>query len=71
VRKNPELALLFVEKLMLFLNNPYHPKLDTHKLTGSLEGSSAFTGLYFILKKMGMPFLLTLAPIMKYIKIPR
>ena len=46
MRKNPELALLFIEKLLLFLNDPYHAKLSTHKLTGKLSGASAFSVEY-------------------------
>ncbi len=46
VRKNPELALLFVEKLLFFLNDPHDAKLSTHKLTGVLAGSYAFSVEY-------------------------
>lgn len=43
VRKDPQLALVFVEKIILFLQDPYHAALSTHKLTGSLAGAHAFS----------------------------
>jgi len=34
---------IFREKLGLFLSNPYHASLHTHKLHGRLKGSLAFS----------------------------
>jgi mRNA-degrading endonuclease YafQ of YafQ-DinJ toxin-antitoxin module len=43
VKGRPEMSRVFREKLALFLSNPYHPSLQTHKLHGRLKGSLAFS----------------------------
>ncbi|MEO7766019.1 MAG: type II toxin-antitoxin system mRNA interferase toxin, RelE/StbE family [Ferruginibacter sp.] len=35
--------LLFNEKVTLFLQDPYHPQLRTHKLSGKLKDFYSFT----------------------------
>lgn len=37
LRNNPEQQLKFIECLLLFVNDPYHTQLRTHKLTGQLK----------------------------------
>lgn len=44
--KNKPLAELFAQKLQKFIDNPYAPELETHKLTGQLEGFWAFSVAY-------------------------
>jgi mRNA interferase YafQ len=41
-RKNPEIKNKLQEALVLFVNDPYHPILGTHKLSGKLKGHHAF-----------------------------
>jgi len=41
--KNKSLADLFAQKLQKFIENPYAPELETHKLIGQLEGFWAFS----------------------------
>ena len=38
-----ELQVILVEKGRLFENDPFHPTLRTHKLTGSLQGLWGFS----------------------------
>jgi len=38
IKKDPSKRVLFEEKLKLFLIDPYHPRLETHKLKGRLKG---------------------------------
>jgi proteic killer suppression protein len=42
-KKHPELVDRFRQKLELFKNEPFHPSLKTHSLTGSLAGSFAIS----------------------------
>lgn len=42
IKCNPEKAIIILEKILLFQNNPQHPSLTTHKLTGSLSQLHAF-----------------------------
>ena len=42
VKKNPDLKEKLCEALELFVNDPYHPLLGTHKLSGKLKGHHAF-----------------------------
>ncbi len=42
IRKNPELKGKLQEALEIFVNDPYHPILGTHKLSGKLKGHHAF-----------------------------
>lgn len=37
IEKNPELEKKFWNKIELFLKEPYHSNLKTHKLTGKLK----------------------------------
>jgi mRNA-degrading endonuclease YafQ of YafQ-DinJ toxin-antitoxin module len=46
VKGDPSMADRFREKLRTFLTDPYHPSLGTHKLSGKLKGSLAFTLTY-------------------------
>jgi len=41
-KRNPEIKVKFIEALELFVSNPYHPVLGTHKLSGKLKGHHAF-----------------------------
>ena len=43
VRRRPELRERLKEKITLFVKDPYHPSLKTHKLTGNMEPSMAFS----------------------------
>ncbi len=43
IKKYPELKDKLVEALELFVNDPYHPVLGTHKLSGKLRGHHAFS----------------------------
>lgn len=42
IKRNPEKAILILEKILLFQNNPQHQSLTTHKLTGDLSHLNAF-----------------------------
>ena len=42
IKKNPELQEKLEEALKLFVNDPFHPVLGTHKLSGKLKGHHAF-----------------------------
>ena len=42
IRKNPELKDRLQEALEIFVNDPYHPILGTHKLSEKLKGHHAF-----------------------------
>jgi addiction module RelE/StbE family toxin len=48
LKKHPAKQKNFEERLTLFIENPYHPKLETHKLKGHLNGYLAFTIEYDI-----------------------
>jgi len=43
IRFDPEKQLKILEALSLFINDPYHPKLRTHKLTGQLNELWSFS----------------------------
>lgn len=43
-----EIQLLSEEKFALFMNNPFHPSLNTHKLSGDLKGLWVFSVKYQI-----------------------
>ena len=43
IKQQKDLDKRFVEKLKLFVGNPFHPSLKTHKLTGNLEGYYSFS----------------------------
>ena len=43
---NPELKSKAAEALETFVDNPYHPSLRTHKLSGRLKGLWAFVVAY-------------------------
>jgi addiction module RelE/StbE family toxin len=42
-KKNPEIKDNLLKALELFVNNPYHPILGIHKLSGKLKGHYAFS----------------------------
>lgn len=46
VKNNAELKKNFWKALELFVENPFHPRIRTHKLTGKLEGLWAFSVVY-------------------------
>lgn len=37
-RKHPELRDQFRDKIKLFISDPFHPSLKTHRLSGKLKG---------------------------------
>ncbi len=43
LKRSPQKIKIFEEKLQLFLEDPYHPKLELHKLKGTVKGYLAFT----------------------------
>jgi addiction module RelE/StbE family toxin len=43
VKRRPELRKRLSEKLELFVNDPFHPSLETHKLSGTMKDSMAFS----------------------------
>jgi addiction module RelE/StbE family toxin len=45
-KKHPELNQRFKERLKLFAQQPFHPSLRTHSLSGNLEGLFAFSITY-------------------------
>ncbi len=45
-KKHPELTNHFKERLRLFSEQPFHPSLKTHSLSGSLKAYSAFSITY-------------------------
>lgn len=45
-KKHPELMDRFKERLYLFSEQPFHPSLKTHSLSGSLKNYSAFSITY-------------------------
>ena len=46
LKKNPGKRKIFEEKSDLFLKDPYHSQLETHKLRGKLKGYLSFTVEY-------------------------
>jgi proteic killer suppression protein len=42
-KKHPELVARFQQKLELFKNEPFHPSLKNHRLTGNLAGAWAIS----------------------------
>jgi len=45
-QKHPVLSERFQQKLSLFCNEPFHPSLKTHNLSGSLAGYWAISITY-------------------------
>jgi proteic killer suppression protein len=45
-KKHPELTGRFKERLCLFSEQPFHPSLKTHSLSGGLKNYSAFSITY-------------------------
>ena len=43
IKRNPSIEEKFFEKLEIFLNDPYHPSLKTHKLSGKLSKAWSFS----------------------------
>lgn len=55
IKKHPAKQKKFEERLTLFIEDPYHLKLETHKLKGRLQDTlplplNMISGLFFILK---------------------
>lgn len=46
IKKNPGKANLMITVINLFIENPFHPLLSTHKLKGKLKDCYAFTVEY-------------------------
>jgi addiction module RelE/StbE family toxin len=46
IKKNRSLAEKYDKRLNLFIENPFHPSLNTHKLSGYLNGYWSFTVEY-------------------------
>lgn len=46
VSKRPEAAIIVMEKVLLFADNPRHPSLALHKLKGELKNYWAFSVEY-------------------------
>jgi len=42
-KRHPELIGRFKERLLLFSEQPSHPSLKTHSLSGNLKGCSSFS----------------------------
>jgi addiction module RelE/StbE family toxin len=45
-KKHPEIMERFQQKLTLFSNDPFHPSLRTHSLSGNLDGYWAISITY-------------------------
>jgi addiction module RelE/StbE family toxin len=45
-KKHPELIERFQHKISVFTNEPFHPSLRTHSLSGNLEGYWALSITY-------------------------
>ena len=43
IKNQPATQQLFAEKVTLFLQDPFHPQLRTHKLKGILKGFYSFS----------------------------
>ncbi len=43
VKRNPDKAIVILEKILTFQNSPIHPSLSTHNLSGSLKGFYSFS----------------------------
>jgi mRNA-degrading endonuclease YafQ of YafQ-DinJ toxin-antitoxin module len=43
IQGRPALQAKFAEKIRLFIEDPHHPSLDTHSLSGKLDGMWAFS----------------------------
>ena len=52
-KKHPDLVESFRNKMKIFVNNPFHPSLRTHSLSGVLKGlwSSRITYAYRLIFK--------------------
>jgi mRNA-degrading endonuclease YafQ of YafQ-DinJ toxin-antitoxin module len=42
IKKNPELKIILKEKLRILQENPFDPRLRTHKLSGNLKDFYSF-----------------------------
>jgi addiction module RelE/StbE family toxin len=45
-KKHPDLSERFQQKVSLFIEEPFHPSLRTHGLSGNLEGCFALSITY-------------------------
>ncbi len=43
LKKHPQKQMLVANAIDVFIADPYHPKLETHKLKGTLSGYLAFS----------------------------
>ncbi len=43
LKKHPQKQMLISNSIDLFITDPYHPSLETHKLKGKLSGYFAFS----------------------------
>lgn len=43
LKNNPSRQILFQQKISLFLQDPFHPQLRTHKLKGALKDFYSFS----------------------------
>lgn len=62
VSKNPQLKPRFIKQTELFKNNPQHPSLKTHKLTGKRSHQYAFwieDNLRIVFIKSGLDIIFT------------
>jgi len=48
IKGQPDLEKIFYEKLQLFIENPFDPRLKTHKLSGKLQDMWSFSITYQI-----------------------
>lgn len=46
IQKHPELKAQFTKKILLFAEDPFHPSLKTHSLSGVLKGLWSFRITY-------------------------
>jgi addiction module RelE/StbE family toxin len=46
LKKQPDLEVLFRQRLTLYVENCFHPRLKTHKLSGRLETYWSFSLAY-------------------------
>ena len=42
IRRHPDLKSQFAKKIILFADDPFHPSLKTHQLSGVLKGLWSF-----------------------------
>ncbi|MBC8487374.1 MAG: type II toxin-antitoxin system mRNA interferase toxin, RelE/StbE family [Bacteroidetes bacterium] len=45
-KKHPDLIKIFEKRILIFIEDPYHPLLKTHRLSGNLKGYWAISITY-------------------------